>query len=116
MGEAKMDKKAQITVTTKGTSTEITCEGVWDLYNADEFDAALKPASLTAEDVVVDLRTAVFIDTAIIAYIATASNRMIARGKRLRALLSKDTHPLRTLQIAGFSALIDMEVDEGSER
>lgn len=106
-----MNDNAQISVITNDSTVEITGVGALDLYSSDEFGSALKQAAITAENVVVDLRAATYIDTAIIADIAVAGNKMLGRGKRLRVLLSAGTHPLRVLETVGFSALVDMIVE-----
>lgn len=111
-----MNDNAKISVTTNDSTVEITGVGALDLYSSDEFGDALKQAAITAENVVVDLRGATYIDTAIIADIAIAGNKMLGRGKRLRVLLTQGTHPLRVLETVGFSALVEMVVETANDQ
>ena len=103
-----MDKPTKITVREDETGTTVVGTGSLDLYISDEFKAALKQACERDVGLIVDLRDAFYIDTAIIADLAGAGKRMRDRGKTLRVIVSKGSHPLRTLTITGLTALMEL--------
>jgi anti-anti-sigma factor len=102
------DKETTMNVTKEGDLVTITCDGAMDLHNSKPFHDALLEAAVTAKAVTVDFRAVEYIDTAVLADLAVAANRMIARGNRLQVMVSEPSHPLRTLQITGFSAVLDV--------
>lgn len=106
-----MVKANQVRVDSNADETTIVGAGALDLYNKD-FDAALKEASVSARNVTVDLISATYIGTAIIANLAAAANRLIRLGKRLRVLLAEGTQPLRVLRITGLGEIMDLITDE----
>ena len=105
------DKEPTMNVAQEDGDVRITCEGAMDLHNSKPFHTALLDAAASAEGVTVDFRGVVYIDTAVLADLAVAANKMIARGKRLQVIVSDPSHPLRTLQITGFSAVLDVEAE-----
>ncbi|MEN6521945.1 MAG: STAS domain-containing protein [Armatimonadota bacterium] len=102
------------TIVVEGNSSEVTVTGYGelDLSNAGELGRALRDASETAERLTVDIRPATFIDTAVLEYIARTAANMLNRGKRLRVLTLKDSHPLYVLKTAGFQELVDIVTDD----
>lgn len=88
----------------------IACAGALDLHNCKPLHDALVEAASTADDLVVDFLAVEYIDTAVLADLAVTANKMIARGRRLKVKVAEPTHPLRTLQITGFSAVLDVLV------
>lgn len=102
------DRVSTMNVTKEGDHVTITCDGAMDLHNSKPFHDALLEAAVSADAVTVDFRAVDYIDTAVLADLAVAANRMIARGKRLQVMVSDPSHPLRTLQITGFSAVLDV--------
>jgi anti-anti-sigma factor len=108
---AVMEENGKVEVIRDETGDTIVATGALDLYT-NGFKDPLNKAAESAENVVLDLRGAYFIDTAIIAYMAGAAKRLLKRQKRLKVLLKEGTHPLRTLQITGLATLMDLVVDE----
>jgi len=70
-------------------------------------------ASAELDSVVVDFREAYFIDTAILAYLAQSAKMLRHRGKRLRVIVRKGSHPERVLNLSSFGQL--MEIDSEPE-
>ena len=101
---------ADISIADDGTKVTITGKGSLDFINAERFGEGLKRASVSAENVVVDLSSADFIDTAILEYLARAGTAMLRRGKRLKVVVQDGSHPLRVLQITDLTDLVDIEV------
>lgn len=106
-----MDRSEQVKVYRNDADTTIAGVGALDLYN-EEFGLALKEASASAESVVVDLRSATYIDTAILASLAVAGHRLAVRGKRLSVRVAEGTHPLRTLRMVGISEIVDLVLED----
>ena len=110
-----LDRIATVSVVKNGDDVVIECEGTMDLHNSKEFHDVLVEASCVADNLVVDLLAVAYIDTAILADLAVAANKMIARGKRLKVKVTEPSHPLRTLQITGFSAILDVLISTKEE-
>lgn len=108
----KSTEKVKINKTQECTT--IIGIGALDLYNED-FCTLTKEESLTAENLVIDLRLSTFIDTAILASLAGAASRMLKRNKRLKVIFTKGTHPLRTFMISGLSEIMDNEVEDAKK-
>ncbi len=89
-------------------ATVVKCDGMFDLHNCKELHDLLMDAVGSGADVVVDMVNTAYIDTAVLADLATAANKMIARGKRLKVRVAEPSHPHRTLQITGFSVVMDV--------
>lgn len=104
------DREANVSIEQADGTTIIKCDGMFDLHNYGRFHEALADAVAAGDNVVVDFLATAYIDTAVLADLATAANKMIARGKRLQVKVAEPTHPHRTLQITGFSAVLDVLV------
>lgn len=107
-----MDEETTLDVKNVDNEVTITATGALDLHNSKAFHDALLEAAQSADGVVVDFRSVVYIDTAVLAHLCAASNKMLARDKRIKLLLRDHTHPLRTIQITGFAAVLDAVVDD----
>lgn len=94
-----------------GAMVTITGSGELTLSNTQEFGNKLKEAAASADIVVVDLRPAAFIDSAVLQYMVAASRLLTGRGKRLRVRVAEGGYPLRVLEIVGFSNLMDIEAE-----
>ncbi len=105
-----METAQQMSIERKEAETILTCSGVLDLNNSEEFKRALAQATANDDYVVVDFSSVIFIDTAVLADLVVGARAMLRRGKRLKVIAAEDTHPLRTLKIVGFSAVMDIEV------
>lgn len=104
----EFDNVVAMDVAREGDDITIICKGALDLHNYKGFHEALIEASDAAENVLVDFFSVDYIDTAVLASLARAGNKMMARGKRLKVKVAEPSHPLRTLQITGFSAVLDV--------
>lgn len=72
------------------------------------FKEAIKAAVDSSVQVVVDLRTAVYIDSSILQSMAASNRRMRDEGRRLRILVMEGSHPLRVFTLLGFCGLMDV--------
>jgi anti-anti-sigma factor len=88
----------------------ITASGTLDLTHAEELNQLLWQATMSFDSVVVDLRKAMFIDTAILGCLATAGKAMLNKGKRLKLLVSAESHPAYVLRTVGFGQLMDISI------
>lgn len=104
-----MAEDASVSIAEDGGAVTITGGGSLTFMNATEFGEKLKDASLTAESVTVDLRSADFIDSQIVQDLSRAAVALLGRGKRLRVLVDQTAYPLRVLQITGFDGIMDIE-------
>lgn len=102
---------AKISIASDNGEVTVVGGGTLDLTNSDQFHDGLKEAAVNACVVTVDLRTAVFIDTAIVQDLATAGMTMLKRGKRLKVLARDGAYPLRVLRISGFEGIMDIVVE-----
>jgi anti-anti-sigma regulatory factor len=93
-----------------GPAVTIVAGGLLDLTNSSEFERELQQAAATAESVTVDFRDALFIDTAIVQYLATAAMTLMKRGSRLHLVVKPGSHPERVIGILGFAHLMSIEV------
>lgn len=103
--------EARIDVVQDNGAVTIIAGGALTFINAAEFGEALKSASLDAESVVVDLRTADFIDTQIVQDLGKGAVTLLKRGKRLKVMLSATAYPLRVLKISGYEDIMDFEIE-----
>lgn len=110
-----IDGMATVKVVKDDGGVVIECGGAMDLHNSKEFHDVLVEASGLADNLVVDFLAVAYIDTAVLADLAVAANKMIARGKRLKVKVTETSHPLRTLQITGFSAVLDVLISPKEE-
>ena len=67
----------------------VVCEGMLDITNCCEFSDGIKQASLMAENLVIDLRGTLFIDTQVVQDLARAGMTMLERGKRLKVIVAE---------------------------
>ncbi len=111
-----MESNPEVNVTKEGGDVTIAAAGALDLFNSQQFHDALFEAAADAEQVTVDFRETHYIDTAILADLAVSANKMRARGKRLRVVVAEPTHPHRTLEITGLTAVLDLEVAPKEEQ
>jgi anti-anti-sigma factor len=102
---------AQIEIVEDGSHVTVVGGGSLDLTNSLQFHDGLRKASEAAEQVTVDLRTADFIDTAIVQDLARAGVTMLKRDLRLKVLSREGAYPLRVLRISGFEGIMDIEVE-----
>lgn len=102
---------AQIDIIHDNEKTTVIGGGTLDFTNSAQFHEGLKQASLTIDMVIVDLRTAVFIDTAIVQDLARAAVTLRNRGKRLKVVVAKSKYPLEVLQVSGFGSIMDIEIE-----
>ncbi len=105
-----MKHQPRIVCTQDGPHTTISGSGEMLWSNSDEFKEHLERASESAESLVVDLREACFIDTAVVQYILYAAAIMQQRSKRLKVLMMADSHPLHVAEITGLDLLAEVEV------
>lgn len=105
---AEISNEVKIETLRDNSDVTIRCEGAMDLHNYKEFQKALEEASGVAESLMVDFVLVDYIDTAVLGALAVAANKMIARGKRLELKVAEPSHPLRTMQITGFTAIMDI--------
>lgn len=99
---------AEVELTREDGSVTLRCSGALDLHNCQQFRDLLKEVSSTADNVVVDFTAVDYIDTAVLAHLAVAANKMIARDRRLQVRVLEPSHPHRTLRITGFAAVMDV--------
>jgi anti-anti-sigma regulatory factor len=103
--------EATIDVIQDNDAVTIIGGGTLTFLNAAEFGEALKRASLDAENVIVDLRPADFIDTQIVQDLGKGGVTLLKRGKRLKVILSETAYPLRVLKISGYEDIMDFETE-----
>jgi len=106
-----MLEEAQVNIFDDSGAITITGIGSLTYINAREFAERLKDASLNAENVTVDLRSAAFIDTQIVQDLGRGAVTLLNRSKRLKVMVSKTAYPLRVLEISGYERIMDIEID-----
>jgi anti-anti-sigma factor len=106
-----MVSRAHISIVQDDAGVTVVGGGSLDITNCREFTEGLKQASRTAGSVVVDLRTADFIDTQIVQDLAKAAVTLMDRGKRLKVFASKEKYPLRVIHLSGFDSIMDVVVE-----
>ncbi len=104
-------EEASVSETMDDGTVTITGGGSLTFMNATEFGEKLKQASLTADAVIVDMRSVQFIDTQIVQDLGRAGITLIGRKKRLRVLVSETTYPRRVMKISGYDTIMDIEVE-----
>ncbi len=110
-----MNCTAHVSVVRDGDEAIISGSGTLDLTNYSEFHDGLKTAAMEAESVIVDLREAIFIDTAVVQDLARAAVTLLNKGKRLKVYVSRTAYPYRVLQISGFNEIMDIAVEPWEE-
>jgi anti-anti-sigma factor len=103
-----MAEMERVTASSSDGVETIVGEGELTLYFAEQFKQALADAVATGNEIVVDLRKATFIDTAIVAALIQPAKKMLERGTRLKALVTDDGYPQYVLRIVGFADLMDI--------
>ncbi len=112
-----MNDTAKVKITEIGQDTVFECIGELDLSNSDEFGLRLWQAAKNATSVVVDLKAATFIDTAVLAYLAKSGKKLTSRGKRLSVVVTIGSHPNYVLETVRFGDLMDIRIvdEKGGE-
>lgn len=88
--------------------------GDMDLEIAPQLAGEIETAVASGKNVVVDLRPAHYIDSAIIQNIIDGARAMSRAGRQLKVLVSRKGHPSYVLRMTGVDAMIDMVEDESS--
>ena len=104
-------RMTNVDVVEDGSVVTIIASGELALSNVQEFGDELRNAAASADIVIVDLRPAVFIDSAVINYLAVAARILKSRGRRLKVRVAEGSYPLRVLEIVGFSHLMDIDAE-----
>ncbi len=107
-----MSEENSIRVDYEGECMVITASGILDLTNSAAFRDNLRRGAEKAENVRVDFVHALFIDTAVIHYLAVAAKTLMERDRRMKVIVRRGSHPDRVLSIVGFGVLMDIEVRE----
>jgi len=102
-----MAEKNSSTMNQRGDEIVVAGSGEMDLTNLQRFQDELMGASTSDAPVSVDLRSVVFIDSAVLACLAEAAREMTDRGGRLKILMVEEGYPLYVLSMVGFDALMD---------
>lgn len=105
-----MTPRPRIDVDNDGSDVMVRGSGELDLSIVKELQFGLSHAVTFADSVVVDLRSAAYIDTAILGCLAMAGKAMRERNKKLKIIVAPDSHPLYVIKMVGFSGLMDVEV------
>ena len=108
-----MNQVTKITTCRDETGAVVKCVGEMDLANADELNKALEGAS--GSRLTVDLRSADYIDSAIIQAVMRAGLELLRRNDRLRVLVASGSHPDYVLRELGFESVLDIECCAESE-
>ncbi len=80
--------------------------GIIDRANHRGFRDRLLEASETAEELVVDLREADFMDSAMVEALTEAALAMGRTGTRLKMVASESGYPIRVVRISGLQEII----------
>jgi anti-anti-sigma factor len=104
-------RMTNVDVVEDGSVVTIIASGELALSNVQEFGDELRNAAASADIVIVDLRPAVFIDSAVVNYLVIAERILRSRGKRLKVKVAEGSYPLRVLGIVGFDQLMDIEAE-----
>ncbi len=105
---SEINSNAEIRVAREDDRVSVEASGSLDLSNSSELRDALKAASAEAGSICVDLTNALFIDTAVLEYLARAGKAMYTRNNRLTVLAREGSHPLRVLRIASLDTIMDV--------
>lgn len=110
-GLPEISNRADISIRQEDEVVTVAGVGSLDLTNVQEFREALEKSLNSADELSVDLRQVVFIDTAILEYLAKAAKKMIARDKRLQILAAEGSQPLRVIRTVGFCHIMDVAAE-----
>ncbi len=104
------------TVSRSDNDVTIVGTGALDFTNCNELRDTLKESCNSAQKVVVDLRAADFIDTAVLEYLARGGNTMRRRGKDLDVLCLENSHPLMVLRVSNVDTLLRIGTEPAPEQ
>ncbi|MDO8586279.1 MAG: STAS domain-containing protein [Armatimonadota bacterium] len=107
-----MTENVEIVSSRDGDTVTVTGSGELDLRKTDRLWQVLEEAVASGDKVVVDLRPALFIDTAALSCLARAGKIMYEQGRRLVVKVKDKTHPRHVLEIVRFEALMDVIVEK----
>ena len=102
-----MERPQSVTMSESETAVTIVGSGELDVHNQDELREALDSAAATGKTVRIDLRSASYIDTAIVAHIGSAARTVREDGRTLCVLVQDGSHPQYVLRAVGFSELME---------
>lgn len=109
-----MAETAAVKVLNEGGDIMVVGSGEMDLRIAPEFAEVLQTAAASPQPVVVDIRSAYYIDSAILSVLLNAGRTLFNRESNMRIRVSADSHPLHVLKIVGFCDFMDIMVEEVS--
>lgn len=102
----------RVTASSGDGTTTVIGKGSLDLYVAEQFKQAISEAVASGKEVIVDIRQASFIDTAIVVALAVPAKKMLERGSRLRVIVADGAHPQYVLNIVGFTDIMDIVAEQ----
>lgn len=103
--------ESSIKIVEDNSSITVIGNGMLTFINGTEFGKSLMQASLSADNVTVDLRKVDFIDTQIVQDLGQAAVKMINRGKRLKVIVSATGYPMKVMEISGYKIIMDILVE-----
>lgn len=109
-----MSETAKITIAADESGVTIVTAGALDLTNTQSLSDELQRAAASLDNVVVDMRPAVFIDTAVLTYLAKAAKTLRSRGENLQVIVRQGSHPHRVLETVGFGDVMNILVESSS--
>lgn len=104
----------QITAFNNDGVETITGVGELDLRFGEQFRQALSDAVASGHEIVVDLRQASYIDTAIVAALVPPAKAMLERGGRLKVLVTSGGYPNYVLKTVRFADIMEIVAEEDS--
>jgi anti-anti-sigma factor len=111
-----MADSANVTVVDKGGARTIVAYGELDLSNSQLLRDILKKSADREGEVILDLRPATFIDSAILAYIARAGGALADSDRCLKLLVNEGSQPLHVLKIVRFEELVNIIVEPPAQK
>lgn len=108
--------EANVSVSHEGATTTIAAGGELTYGNTENLKRCLREATEADADLVVDFRTAVFIDSAILQYLANAATKLRPKGRKLRVVVLEVSQPLYSLTVAGFGELMEIATEPAPEK
>ena len=88
----------------------IACEGELSLYVAPELRSLLADAVASGDEIAVDLTRALFIDSAILMALVAVGRDLPSVGRKLKVVVSDNSHPQYVLKVSGMNELFDVIV------
>ncbi len=107
-----MTDRATIELSRDGESVTVVGSGELDLSISRELDTILSQASSSTHDVTIDLRGAIFIDSAILASLVKVGKVLKRDDARLKVIVTPGSHPQYVLRTVGFGALMDISTTD----